>query len=146
MRYRAKFLARCRQLSDELVAASGVKAAMDIEPPDPPRDVQRRLRRAILAVTRAIRKARGHDEVATFRVDPAAAYRAAQLLASGVSEPEIRRRTGLGRKALATIRRGDAPRPLGSQSIELARCGNCGGLVAADAPCLLCKLRARKSP
>lgn len=143
---RAAYLADALQLSDELAAAAGMRAPLDEEPAEPSPEMQVRLERAIRVARRSIDRARtaarGHGDVDNFRVDPQAAYRAKQLLAQGQSDPEIRRLTGLGRKALLTIKRGETPRTLRAQAGELVRCAECGGLVASDAPCLLCVVRA----
>jgi hypothetical protein len=146
---RAPHLATSLQLCDELAAASGMNAPLDEEPADPTPEMEERLERAILASRRSIDRERarlrgGKVEVDNFRVDPAAAYRAKQLLAQGKSDAEIRRLTKLGRKALITIKRGETPRSLNSQAADLERCPDCGGLVAADAPCLLCTVRSTK--
>jgi hypothetical protein len=147
---RSPHLAQSLQLSAELAAAVGLAAPLDEDPADPPPDIEARLARAIRVCGRSIRAAKfaagAARETQNFRVDPAAAYRARQLLAQKFSPAEISRRTGLGRKALQTIRRGDTPRPLNSQCAALERCPDCGGLVAADAPCLLCAVRARATP
>lgn len=143
---RAAHLALAASIPANLAAASGMSEPLDVDPPDPSPTMQKRLAAAILKSRRSIDQAReqlrGHAESDNFRVDPAAAYRAKQLLERGHADAEIRRLTGLGRKALLTIKRGENPRPLSSQSMELLRCPDCGGLVAADAPCLLCTVRA----
>lgn len=150
---RAPHLARSYQLSTELAAAAGMFAPLDEEPPEPAPEMQQRLSRAIAVAARSIRVAKAPPahaggsqpaETKNFRVDPGAAYRAKQLIAQGKGDAEIRRLTGLGRKALLTIRRGESPRSLSAQAGELGRCPDCGGLVALDAPCLLCEVRAAK--